>query len=52
MDYKDKYIKYKTKYLGLKNINNQIGGKKIEKNKINKINKHIMEIKYSHKILF
>ena len=28
MDYKDKYIKYKTKYLNLKNIdiNNQIGG--------------------------
>ena len=34
MDYKDKYIKYKTKYLELKNIdvNNKIGGgKKIEK---------------------
>ena len=30
MDYKDKYIKYKTKYLELKNIdvNNQIGGGK------------------------
>ena len=34
MDYKDKYIKYKTKYLKLKNIdinidmNNQIGGDK------------------------
>ncbi len=28
MGYKDKYIKYKTKYLELKNIdvNNQIGG--------------------------
>ena len=28
MDYKDKYIKYKTKYLELKNtdINNQMGG--------------------------
>ena len=26
MDYKDKYIKYKTKYLELKNINSQIGG--------------------------
>ncbi len=28
MNYKDKYIKYKTKYLELKNIdvNNQIGG--------------------------
>ena len=42
MDYKDKYIKYKTKYLELKNlklknidINNQIGGGKcfIEKEK-------------------
>ena len=31
MNYKDKYIKYKTKYLKLKNIdiNNQIGGGKI-----------------------
>ena len=29
MDYKDKYIKYKTKYLELKNINNQIGGAKL-----------------------
>jgi len=29
MDYKDKYIKYKTKYLKLKNINNMIGGNKI-----------------------
>jgi adenylylsulfate kinase-like enzyme len=30
MNYKDKYIKYKTKYLKLKNIdiNNQIGGGK------------------------
>lgn len=30
MDYKEKYIKYKTKYLELKNIdvNNQIGGTK------------------------
>ena len=30
MDYKDKYIKYKTKYLELKNIdiNNMIGGSK------------------------
>ena len=30
MDYKNKYIKYKTKYLELKNIdaNNQIGGGK------------------------
>lgn len=38
MNYKDKYIKYKTKYLELKNmdINNQIGGG-INKNMINKI---------------
>ena len=30
MDYKNKYIKYKTKYLELKNmdVNNQIGGAK------------------------
>jgi hypothetical protein len=28
MDHKDKYIKYKTKYLEFKNINNQIGGAK------------------------
>ena len=30
MDYKDKYIKYKTKYLELKdiNMNNQYGGAK------------------------
>jgi len=28
MNYKDKYIKYKTKYLELKNINNQLGGSK------------------------
>ena len=30
MDYRDKYIKYKTKYLELKNkdINNQTGGGK------------------------
>ena len=41
MDYKDKYIKYKTKYLELKNIelNNQIGGsKKLKKRFNNKIN--------------
>ena len=29
MDYKDKYIKYKTKYLQLQNKNNMIGGGKI-----------------------
>ena len=37
MDYKVKYIKYKTKYLELKiDINNQIGGgkKKLKNNKI------------------
>ena len=28
MDYKDKYIKYKTKYLELKNVENQVGGSK------------------------
>ena len=28
MDYKNKYIKYKTKYIELKNFNNQIGGGK------------------------
>jgi hypothetical protein len=27
MDYHNKYIKYKTKYLELKNINNQMGGR-------------------------
>jgi ASC-1-like (ASCH) protein len=49
MDHKDKYIKYKTKYLELKNIdiNNQIGGKKLKNNRNNKNNKHIMEIKYN-----
>ena len=31
-----KYIKYKTKYLLLKNIENQIGGKKMKKKHINK----------------
>jgi adenylate kinase family enzyme len=33
MNYKDKYIKYKTKYLELKNIdvNNQIGGRTLDK---------------------
>ena len=32
----DKYIKYKTKYLLLKNIENQIGGKKMKKKHVNK----------------
>jgi hypothetical protein len=38
MDYKDKYIKYKTKYFKLKNIDihNKIGGGKKLKNKKNK----------------
>ena len=33
MDYKDKYIKYKIKYLKLKNMHmvNQSGGRKIHK---------------------
>jgi ASC-1-like (ASCH) protein len=53
MDYKNKYIKYKKKYLELKNINihNQIGGKKLKNNRHNRHNKnnnkHIMEIKYN-----
>ena len=35
-DDKNKYLKYKQKYLELKNMNNQIGGrKKMKKNKIN-----------------
>ena len=35
MNYKDKYIKYKTKYLELKNMNvfNQVGGKKLKNDK-------------------
>ena len=44
MDYKDKYIKYKTKYLELKNIdiNNQIGGAKNEfTNKMNNLIKNL-----------
>lgn len=40
MDYKDKYIKYKIKYLELKNMNNQIGSGKKLKNKHDKHNKH------------
>ena len=41
--YKDKYLKYKAKYLYLKNINIQTGGNKflqelIEKEKIEEIN--------------
>lgn len=42
MDYKDKYIKYKTRYLKLKNIdiNNQIGGGKKLKYKNNRVKKN------------
>jgi hypothetical protein len=39
LDYRHKYIKYKTKYLKLKNINNQIGSGKNIFDKINIINK-------------
>lgn len=52
MDYKDKYIKYKTKYLKLKDmdINNQNGGgkklKKIFKNKSHKLNNKMNKIDY------
>ena len=38
MDYKDKYIKYKLKYLELNNQNG--GSKKMKKNKINTNNKY------------
>jgi len=48
MDYKDKYIKYKTKYLQMKQ---QIGGKKLKNKLLNKLkynNKlETMEAKYS-----
>jgi len=39
MVYKDKYIKYKTNYLELKNIdiNNQIGGNNTNNSKFNEI---------------
>jgi len=51
MNYKNKYIKYKTKYLQLKNIdiNNQIGSYKNELN--NKINYKNKYIKYKTKYL-
>jgi len=47
MDYKNKYIKYKTKYLELKDIdiNNQIGGGKKLKYKKNEKIKRIKRIK-------
>ena len=35
MDYKNKYIKYKTKYLELKNINNQFAGGNASSKKLN-----------------
>ena len=43
MDYKNKYIKYKTKYLELKNanINNQIGGGNEFSNKMNNFIKQL-----------
>jgi hypothetical protein len=45
-----KYIKYKTKYLLLKNIENQIGGKKMKKKHIkknkNKLSYNKMDGKY------
>lgn len=51
MDYKDKYIKYKTKYLELKNINNYLGGgKKMKKRNKGYGNKNILNMenkKYS-----
>jgi hypothetical protein len=50
MNYKDKYIKYKTKYLELKNmnINNQIGGGKNKK----PIMKKIKMVEYSYKNIY
>ncbi len=44
----DKYIKYKTKYLLLKNIENQIGGRKKKKKhiNINKLSYNKMDGKY------
>jgi len=50
MDYKDKYIKYKTKYLELKNINmnNQNGGAKNKK----PIMKKIKMVEYSYKNIY
>ena len=48
MNYKDKYIKYKTKYLQLKNMDMIGGRKKMKNNKIN--NKRTMEIKYNEHV--
>ncbi len=52
MDYKDKYLKYKTKYLELKKINtpNQTGGKKKMKNNLNNNNKKSNMVKYSENV--
>lgn len=54
MDYKDKYIKYKKKYLKLKNIkvNIQTGGRKKLKNRLkNKLNSNKMHrIDYSENL--
>ena len=36
-NYYEKYLKYKNKYIELKNVINQIGGKKIKKTKFTKI---------------
>ena len=57
MDYKNKYIKYKTKYLELKDINNKIGG---SKNKTNddmnlipkkSISKHFIKLDFNDIII-
>ncbi len=45
MDYLDKYIKYKTKYIELKNLNLEGGGKKLKK-----INKYLSKNKFNKKI--
>lgn len=37
MDYKEKYIRYKTKYLELKNMNNQIGSGYLEEDVIKEL---------------
>jgi len=53
MDYKDKYIKYKTKYLELKNIGQVGNGKKMKKrfkNKLNINNNKISRIDYSENL--
>ena len=47
MDYKDKYIKYKTKYLQLKNKNNMIGGHYISNYTILYFSNNILSCKVS-----